>query len=132
MVRTRPDESNAANDLSGHSVIVTGGTRGIGLGIVRYLAREGAQLMVTGRKPARLDAVAEELSEAGISHRTMQADHADAASSRAVVDATVEAFGTVDGLVANAQSFRPVTPLADVTEADIDLVLDTGPKGRCG
>ena len=37
--------------------------------------------------------------------------------------------GRVDGLVANAQTFRSVTPLAEVTEFDMDLLLDTGPKG---
>jgi NAD(P)-dependent dehydrogenase (short-subunit alcohol dehydrogenase family) len=116
-------------NLTGHTIIVTGGTRGIGLGIVRVLARAGAELMVTGRKQARLDAIAEELQQAGVPHRTLQSNVAEAESSRAVVDATVEAFGKVDGLVANAQSFRPVTLLEDITEKDFDLVLDTGPKG---
>lgn len=118
-----------ATDLSGHSVIVTGGTRGIGLGIVRYLARAGAQLVVTGRKPERLERLASELTEQGVAHLTLQADHADADSSRAVVERAGERFGKIDALVANAQSFRPVTPLADVSEADFDLVLETGPKG---
>ena len=116
-------------NLTGHTIIVTGGTRGIGLGIVRVLARAGAELMVTGRKPARLEQVANELREAGVPHRTMQADVAKRETSQAVVDATLEAFGKVDGLVANAQSFRPVTQLEDVTESDFDLVLETGPKG---
>ena len=92
-------------DLAGHTVIVTGGTRGIGLGVVRYLARAGAQLMVTGRKPARLEAVAKELSEQGVSHLTMQADHGDRESSRAVVQRAAEEFGKLDALVANAQSY---------------------------
>ena len=42
---------------------------------------------------------------------------------------TGERFGRIDGLVANAQSFRPVTPLAEVSPSDVDLFLDTGPKG---
>jgi NAD(P)-dependent dehydrogenase (short-subunit alcohol dehydrogenase family) len=116
-------------NLTGHTIIVTGGTRGIGLGIVRVLARAGAQLMVTGRKPARLEQIAEELTSAGVPYRTMQADVARSETSQAVVEATLEAFGKIDGLVANAQSFRPVTKLEDVTESDFDLVLDTGPKG---
>jgi NAD(P)-dependent dehydrogenase (short-subunit alcohol dehydrogenase family) len=116
-------------ELEGHAVIVTGGTRGIGLGIVRVLARSGVRLMVTGRRPERLERVAAELRELGAEHRAMQADHADPASSRAVVEATAAAFGRIDGLVANAQSYRPVTPLADVSAADFDVVLDTGPKG---
>ena len=118
-----------ATSLGGQTVIVTGGTRGIGLGIVRVLARAGCNLMVTGRKPERLETVAAELSKAGVPHRTMQANVGERESSAAVVAATVEAFGTVDGLVANAQSFRPVTDLEQVTESDFDLVLETGPKG---
>ena len=45
------------------------------------------------------------------------------------VEATLAAFGKVDGLVANAQSLRPVTPLEQVTEKDFDVVLETGTKG---
>jgi len=116
-------------NLQGHSVIVTGGTRGIGLGIVRVLARAGAELMITGRKPARLESLAEELSAQGVPHRTMVANVAKRESSLEVAAATVEAFGKIDGLVANAQSYRPVTPLAEVAESDFDLVLETGPKG---
>lgn len=110
-------------------MIVTGGTRGIGLGIVRVLARSGVRLMVTGRKAERLERVAAELRALGAKHRALQADHADPASSRAVVEATAAAFGRIDGLVANAQSYRPVAPLEDVSAADFDVVLDTGPKG---
>ena len=116
-------------NLKDHVIIVTGGTRGIGLGIVRMLARAGAKLMVTGRKPARLDAVSEELTRQGVPHKTMAANVGESGTATAVVSATLEAFGRVDGLVANAQSFRPVTPLERVTEADFDLVLETGPKG---
>lgn len=116
-------------ELSGHVVIVTGGSRGIGLGIVRVLARAGAQLVVTGRKPERLESVAAELDELGAAYRTLPADVGDRESSLRVVEVAVEAFGHVDGLVANAQSLRPVTPLADVTGRDFDRVLDTGPKG---
>jgi NAD(P)-dependent dehydrogenase (short-subunit alcohol dehydrogenase family) len=118
-----------ANDLSGHVVVVTGGTRGIGLGIVRVLARAGARLVVTGRKPARLEAVEAELADAGIPHVVMQADHGDAESSRAVIERTVAEFGAVDALVANAQSYAPVTGLENITERDFDRVLETGVKG---
>jgi len=116
-------------ELEGQSIIVTGGTRGIGLGIVRVLARAGARLVVTGRKPARLEAVEKELSSQGVEHLVIQADQAQPESAKAIVDATLKAFGKIDALVANAQSYRPVTPLADVTPYDFDYVLDAGPKG---
>jgi NAD(P)-dependent dehydrogenase (short-subunit alcohol dehydrogenase family) len=116
-------------ELSGQSVIVTGGTRGIGRGIAHVLARAGDRLMITGRKPARLEAVAQELEEIGADFRTLQADVADAAASQKVVEETVNAFGGVDGLVANAQSYISVKPLAEIDDSDFDRVLDTGPKG---
>ncbi|MBW2426889.1 MAG: SDR family oxidoreductase [Deltaproteobacteria bacterium] len=116
-------------ELSGQSVIVTGGTRGIGRGIAHVLARAGVRLMITGRKPARLEAVAQELEEIGADFRTLQADVADAAASRKVVGETVAAFGGVDGLVANAQSYISVKPLAEIDESDFDRLLSTGPKG---
>ena len=47
-----------------------------------------------------------------------------------LVAQVVDRFGRVDGLVANAQTFRSVTPLADVTESDMDLLFDTGPEGH--
>ena len=47
-----------------------------------------------------------------------------------LVAQVVDHFGRVDGLIStNAQTFRSVTPLAEVTEADMDLLLNTGPKG---
>jgi len=117
------------DELAGHTVIVTGGTRGIGLGIVRLLARAGSQLMITGRKPARLEEVAAELESQSVPHLTLQANVADAEAAREVAERTVERFGKIDALVANAQSYRPVTMLENVKESDFDLVLDTGPKG---
>lgn len=126
MEQPDPERANALKD---HVVIVTGGTRGIGLGIVRYLAHAGCRLVVTGRKPARLESVQAELRDGDVPHVVMQADHGDRASSRQVVERAVEEFGRIDALVANAQSYIPVTRLEDVTEEGFDLVLDTGPKG---
>ncbi|MEZ4334334.1 MAG: SDR family NAD(P)-dependent oxidoreductase [Myxococcota bacterium] len=117
------------DELAGQSVIVTGGTRGIGLGIVRLLARAGARLMVTGRKAHRLERVAQELRGLGAEFETRVSDVADRDASRRLADETLAAFGTIDALVANAQSYINVTPLAEIEPADFDLVLDTGPRG---
>lgn len=121
--------SSDANDLTGHVVVVTGGTRGIGLGIVRHLARAGARLVITGRKAAPLEAVSKELSAQEVAHVVMQADHGDRASSFSVVERGADEFGGIDALVANAQSYCPVRGLEHVAEKDFDRVLDTGVKG---
>jgi NAD(P)-dependent dehydrogenase (short-subunit alcohol dehydrogenase family) len=115
--------------VEGRVVIVTGGTRGVGRGIARHLAREGAQLVITGRKPERLDAMSAELDALGAAHLAVPVDVADRAGAFELVARTIDRFGRVDGLVANAQTFRSVTPLAEVTESDMDLLFDTGPKG---
>ncbi len=119
----------ATNDLDGRVVIITGGTRGIGLGLAQHLGGLGARLVITGRKPERLDETAAQLGADGIDCLALVADVADRNRAFEVVNAGVERFGYLDGLVLNAQSFRPVTPLLEVTESDMDLLLDTGPKG---
>lgn len=123
------DGSDPALDLRDRVVIVTGGTRGIGLGAAVHLGRRGARVTITGRRPDRLAQASERLDAEGIDHLALVADVADRDRARTVVDDTIERFGRLDGLVCNAQSFRPVTALVDVTESDMDLLFDTGPKG---
>jgi NAD(P)-dependent dehydrogenase (short-subunit alcohol dehydrogenase family) len=118
-----------AADVRDRVVIVTGASRGIGRGIARYLARAGASLVITGRKPERLAGVAAELDELGAPNLSSTGDVGNRDGAFALAAVTLERFGRVDGLVANAQSFRPVTPLEDVTAADMDTLFDTGPKG---
>jgi NAD(P)-dependent dehydrogenase (short-subunit alcohol dehydrogenase family) len=117
------------NSVEDRVVIVTGGSRGIGRGIALHLARHGAVVVITGRRQERLDAMSAELDAFGARHLAVAANVADRDGAFALVEATIDHFGRVDGLVANAQTFRPVTPLAEVTESDMDLLFDTGPKG---
>lgn len=117
------------DDVRGRVVIVTGATRGIGRGLALHLADRGAHLVVTGRRRERLDAVSAELDDRACPHLALVSDVADREAAAGVASATVEGFGRIDGLVANAQTFRSVTPLEEVTESDMDLLYDTGPKG---
>jgi len=115
--------------VDGKVIIVTGASRGIGRGVARHLAASGARLTVTGRKPERLEAVADELRGLGCDPLARAVDVADRDGMFSLVEDTVGRFGRVDGLVANAQTFRPVMALEDVTVADMDLLFGTGPKG---
>lgn len=110
-------------------IIVTGASRGIGRGLALHFAKAGATLVVTGRKPDRLAAISAELDELGAPHLALPLDQADRDGAFALAEQTMSQFGRIDGLVANAQTFRSVTPLEEVTERDMDLLLDTGPKG---
>lgn len=116
-------------DLEDRVVIVTGGTRGIGLGVARHLGALGTRVVITGRRPDRLAEATASLESAGIECLGLVADVSDRDRAFSVVEETLDRFDRLDGLVLNAQSFRPVTPLLEVTEDDMDLLFDTGPKG---
>jgi NAD(P)-dependent dehydrogenase (short-subunit alcohol dehydrogenase family) len=116
-------------DLAGRVVIVTGGSKGIGRGIAHHLAKAGVAVVVTARKQEGLDAVSAELDALGAAYLAAPVNAADREGMLELVASTVERFGRIDGLVANAQSFRSVTPLEGVTEKDMDTLYDTGPKG---
>jgi NAD(P)-dependent dehydrogenase (short-subunit alcohol dehydrogenase family) len=115
--------------VTGRVVIVTGAGRGIGRGIAMHLARNGAFVVGAEYHSERLAAVTGELDDLGVGHLGLQCDVGDAASIRALVAATVDQYGRVDGLVNNAQTFRPVADLATVTESDWDVLHRTGPVG---
>ena len=117
------------SSIAGRSVLVTGGTKGIGKGIARVFAKAGANVVITGRDEATAAAAAEELT--GLSGGAVTfalGDVADQAACRAMVAAAVERNGGLDVLCANAGIF-PDSKLATMTEADIDLVLGTNVKG---
>jgi 3-oxoacyl-[acyl-carrier protein] reductase len=115
--------------LKGRSVIVTGGSKGIGKGIARTFAREGADVLIAGRDEGTLSAVADELSsDAGSRVETTVCDVSKVDDCRALAATALERFGRIDVLCANAGIF-PDKPLAELTEADIDLVLGVNLKG---
>ena len=78
--------------------IVTGGSSGIGKATAQALADEGAKVAITGRDPARLDAVAEKHARI----MAVQADSADPESAARIVAAVLDRWGRVDLLVNNA------------------------------
>lgn len=102
--------------LAGKRILVTGASSGIGLEIARTCARMGAELVVTGRDAARLEACLDELR--GISslpHRAMRADLTLAAERSALVS---ELGGAVDGLVHSAGISR-LCPVRMMSEAHL-------------
>jgi 3-oxoacyl-[acyl-carrier protein] reductase len=115
--------------IAGRSVIVTGGTKGIGKGIARVFARAGANVLVTGRNREDAERTVAELDAVGDgSVAYFLGDVADPASCRAMAQAAVDAFGGIDILCANAGIF-PDAKLVTMSEADMDLVFDTNIKG---
>ena len=91
------------SDLNRKVALVTGGSRGIGLGIAKELASAGCDLVINGRRPAAdvADAIGD-LESLGAAVHYVAADIGDAGDRRKLVDSTVDRFGRIDALVNNA------------------------------
>jgi NAD(P)-dependent dehydrogenase (short-subunit alcohol dehydrogenase family) len=92
-------ETRPAGLLRARVVLVTGGTAGLGAGVARAAAREGALVAVTGRRREPGEALAAELAAGGARALFVQADVGDVAQAQASVGAVITEFGRVDSLV---------------------------------
>ena len=114
--------------LAGRAVVVTGGTRGIGLAIARALAEDGASVVVSGRDAARLESAVTEIESVGASALGVVADQSKREDCDRLVDAAKERFGRIDVLVNNAGITRDQL-LVRMKDDDWDQVLDTNLRG---
>lgn len=100
------------NDLTGQVVVVTGASRGVGLGLTRAFSSAGASVVLAVRSVDAGEAVRSELATDGL---VVRCDVTDREEVDAMVEATLERFGRLDHLVHNASSGRSseVTTFAD-------------------
>ena len=114
--------------VAGRSVVVTGGSKGIGRGIARVFLRAGANVTIVGRDTDALAAAAADLAGEGANLTTVAADVARREDCLRMADAAVERFGGIDVLCANAGVF-PEGRLAELSESDVDHVFGVNVKG---
>ena len=126
--------------LTGKTAIITGGGRAvlsdgrcgsIGYGIATAYAKEGANLVITGRNVTKLEAAKEELEKNySIKVLAVQADVNAGADNEAVVnhviEETIKEFGRIDVLINNAQASASGVPLAEHTTEQFNLALYSG------
>jgi NAD(P)-dependent dehydrogenase (short-subunit alcohol dehydrogenase family) len=113
-------------ELSGKAVLITGGTDGLGLALAERLAAEGVSVAVCGRDPVRVHAAGTSLSEISGEVLAQQADVASPADLDAFVEAAIERWGRIDGIVHNAgrASGGPIQSIDDAAwESDFQLKL---------
>jgi 2-deoxy-D-gluconate 3-dehydrogenase len=115
-------------DLTGKVALITGGNGGIGLGMGRGLAKAGAGLMIAARNVEKSERAAEELRGFGGRVETIAVDVADQKSVNDMVAATLDTFGRVDCLVANA-GVNDRKPPQDYTAEEWKWIIETNLTG---
>jgi 3-oxoacyl-[acyl-carrier protein] reductase len=111
-----------------HVALVTGGTKGIGLGIARAIVVAGGRVMITGRDEASVTAAVQALDPLGRAAAGRAADVRDRAAMDRVVADTVRQFGTLNVLVNNA-GVGAFADVASMTDEAWARVIDTNLTG---
>jgi len=111
--------------LKGRSVLVTGGSKGIGKGIARVFAQAGAKVAIMARHADQAEAAAKEIGHGAFG---IAGDVTSFSSMESAVAATVAKNGGLDVLCANAGIFPPAK-LEEMTSDQWDEVVDTNLKG---
>lgn len=116
---------------AGRAVLSNGRCGSIGYGIATAYAKEGANIVITGRNVKKLEDAKEELEKLyGIKVLIMQADVNEGADNEKVVgkviEQTIDAFGRIDVLINNAQASASGVPLAEHTTDQFNLAMYSG------
>ena len=114
--------------LKGKSVIVTGGSKGIGKGIATVFATHGAKVLIVARTLKDAEATAQELTKAGGTASACAGDVTKLADMQAAAKTAVDRHGGLDVLCANAGIF-PQAKIEDLSPETWDEVVDTNLKG---
>jgi NAD(P)-dependent dehydrogenase (short-subunit alcohol dehydrogenase family) len=109
--------------LAGKVAFVTGGGSGIGAGIAKRLAEQGARVALLGRRQEKLDAIAKEIRDGGGEASTHAGDVREFAKLEAAVNECAERFGRIDVLV-NSAAGNFLAPAAGLSANGFRSVID--------
>jgi NAD(P)-dependent dehydrogenase (short-subunit alcohol dehydrogenase family) len=113
--------------LANKSIVITGGSTGIGLETAKLFAREGAQLMLSGRNEAALKAAVKEVGEGRAEY--VVADVSKPADNEELIRVAERALGGVDVFVANAGAEGTAAPITDYPVEVFDEVMAVNVRG---
>lgn len=111
--------------MKGKVALITGGSKGIGLGIAHALHQQGVKIALTSRSKESAEAAAKSVASDALG---LEADVRNRASMDAAVAATVKAFGQVDYVIANA-GLGHFASIEDLTEEQWNETIDTNLTG---
>ena len=116
--------------IKGKTALVTGSSKGLGRAILLRLAAQGANVVVNySRDESAANEVQAAAEALGVKAITVAADVSQLDGIQKLYDATIEAFGQIDIVVANAGMEKVNIPVTDVTEEDFDLLFRVNTKG---
>jgi hypothetical protein len=120
--------SKESNSMDEKVFLVTGASSGMGRDTARLLAEKGVRgLTLVARRKDALDEVALELAKLYPTVKVLivVGDVTSDSDNKRAVEATVAAFGGIHGAFVNAGTYRGGVPLTDISDTDIDTVIDT-------
>lgn len=121
--------SHSLQRLQGRVALVTGGGSGIGQAAALAYAREGAKVVVAGRRTLEIEETVDLIKKGGGEGFAIAADVSIADEVRALVGAAVERFGRLDAAFNNAGTEGKLVPIGELTEADFNHVIGINLKG---
>lgn len=115
--------------MKNKTVLITGASRGIGASAAREFAQLGAKVMLAARSETDIKAIADEINNAGGQAAAIACDVSDLAQVKAMVDACITTFGSLDILINNAGTVEPIDRLANTDPTAWDKLIDINVKG---
>ena len=116
-------------DLKGKTAVITGGSSGIGRAAAIQMAACGANVVIASIPQSQCDQVVREIEAAGGRAIGIETDVSDAAQIDRMIEKTVETFGSIDIMVANAANGGKVLPVLEEPEDEFTKVVDINRKG---
>jgi NAD(P)-dependent dehydrogenase (short-subunit alcohol dehydrogenase family) len=123
------DDIRAMHSVDGRVIIVTGSAQGVGRGMAHHLGKAGATVVVADYQADKLARTCDELTKFGAPNLGVEVDIRDQGRIDEMVAKTVDAFGKVDAIINNAQTFRPNAPVAEIVAEDVDVFYRSGVLG---
>lgn len=115
-------------DLQGKVAVITGASKGIGKSIAHLLGAAGAKLVISSRKQDAVDAVAEEFTRDNIEVTATAAHMGKPEDIEALIDKTIDKYGSVDILVNNAATNPVFGPVVDTDAKAFDKIMQVNVK----
>jgi NADP-dependent 3-hydroxy acid dehydrogenase YdfG len=121
-------ERTEMSNITDKVVVITGASSGIGETTAKFLAKQGAKVVLGARRSNRIDAVVQEISASGGKAIGFATDVTNRAEVEALIKRAADSFGRVDVLVNNA-GIMPIAPISALKAEEWDRQIDVNIKG---